>query len=175
MLLAADNNGGRYNRVHRQTDDGLVISVAMGNDLTPLLFCYYDFTGCKQQTLLSSSFYPHKSLMRADCGVTVQKEKNDLLFSWNMPYKVTDGFSSGPSGEYEEIWHEDRTCAKDVSLGFGGERTIYSRKDREYWTPDQTLQATAPNELFGWEQYNPNSRPRKKPNKCGIVTLEDEC
>ena len=114
MIVAAGNNGGRYNMVHRQTDDGIVLSVAMGKNLTPLVFRYMDYLGCPQLSLLSGSFYPHKRLMRGDCGWREKDDSVDLTFSWNTLEKVTDGFTSGPSGEIEEVYHEEPNCASDV-------------------------------------------------------------
>lgn len=75
MILAADNNGGRYNKVHRQTDDGIVISVAMGESLLPLVFRYEDYLGCIEESLLAWNFYPHKRLMRGDCGWRVENDR----------------------------------------------------------------------------------------------------
>ena len=175
-VLAAGNNEGRYNRVHRQTDDGLVISVAAGGSLVPLVFRYADYLGDLQSSLLAAAFYPHKKLMRGDCGWRVKDDSVDMLFSWNALEKVSDGFSSGPSGEYVENYHEVPNCAKDVRIaGLQGHRKTYYRKDREYWTPDNTLQATAPEDIFGWSQFNPQACPPREPNKCGLVNLKEKC
>lgn len=175
-VLEASNNGGRYNMVHRQTDDGLVISVAMGKNLTPLVFRYVDWSGCPQETLLSSAFYPHKRLMRSDCGWVEEHDKRDLLFDYIRTDVVIDGFTSGPSGEYDVSWHETHDSGENVRLcGLEGHRTVYRRKDREYWTPNMTLMADKVEDIFGFEQYNPITCPTKQPNKCGIVTWEDKC
>lgn len=198
MIVAADNNGGRYNKVHRQTDDGLVISVAMGRNLTPLVFRYMDYLGCPEESLLSASFFPHKRLMRGDCGWRRKDDSVDLLFSWKAMEHATDGVSVGPNGEYIESWHEEPNCAKDVKLcNLAGHRTVFFRKDREYWTPNHTLQATAPDDPFAFpthmesndcceepkeeypiptiEQWNPISCPPEAPNKCGLHNYYDEC
>lgn len=174
-ILAADNNDGRYNKVHRQTDDGLVISVAAGNSLVPLVFAYKDYLGELQHSLLSSSFFPHAKLMRNDCGWRREDDSVDLLFSWTKHDKVYDGFNDAPSGEYSVDYHETVECVNNSTLkGLRGHRTRFYRKDREYWTPDKTLQAEAPEELFGWEQWNPKSCAPKKPNKCGILKYEED-
>lgn len=197
MILAADNNGGRYNKVHRQTDDGIVISVAMGESLLPLVFRYEDYLGCIEESLLAWNFYPHKRLMRGDCGWRVENDSADLLFSWNGTETHIDGFSSAPSGEYGEITHEEQKCAKDVRLcGLAGHRTKWYRKDREYWTPGMTLDAQVPADPFaignnlefndccenpkGHEiptikQWNPISCPPEEPNKCGLNNYYDDC
>lgn len=176
-VVTASDNGGRYNDVHRQTDDGLVVSVAMGKSLMPLVFRYEDYLGHCQETLLSTAFFPHQRLMRGDCGWRVENDSDDILFSWQAIEEKTIGFSSGPSGEYEAITESVENCASDVVIdGLRGHRTIYYRKDREYWTPDKTLDATTPDEIFGWSQWNPNSCPPKGPNKCGIVQYpEGDC
>lgn len=197
MIANADNNDGRYNKVHRQTDDGLVISVAIGNDLVPLVFDYLDYLGCHQRNLLSSDFYPHKRLMRGDCGWRRKDDSVDLLFSWDEMRKVVDGVSAGPNDEYVESWHEEANCAKNARLaGLAGHRTTYYRKDREYWTPDKTLAAEAPEDPFAFEttiQYNTcckNPKPHKITTvkqwnpitcdsgaykKCGMVQYYDKC
>lgn len=198
MRVAADNNGGRYNQVHRQTDDGIVISVAMGKNLTPLVFRYTDYLGCVEESLIAGAFYPHKRLMRSDCGWRREDDSADLLFSWKALERVHTGFTSGPSGEYEESYAEVPNCAKDVRLcGIAGHRTKFYRKDREYWTPGQTLAATAPDDPFAFpthmetndccnepkkeypiitiEQWNPQTCPPEAPNKCGLVNYYDEC
>ena len=149
MILAADNNGGRYNKVHRQTDDGIVISVAMGDSLLPISFRYEDYLGCIEESLLAGSFYPHKRLMRGDCGWRVENDSVDLLFSWNALTRHVDGFSSGPDGEYVETYHDEPNCAENVRIcGLKGHRTKWYRKDREYWTPGQTLAGEIPLDPF---------------------------
>lgn len=169
-VLAANDNGGRYNTVHRQTDDGLVISVAMGKSLLPLVFRYEDYLGHCQESLLSTEFYPHRRLMRGDCGWREKDDSGDILFSWEAVEDKVIGFTSGPSGEYETITKPVNNCAKDVRLcGLEGHRTIFYRKDREYWTPDKTLDAVTPDDFWGWSQWNPNSCPPKQANNCGIV------
>lgn len=197
MILAADDNGGRYNKVHRQTDDGIVISVAMGRNLTPLVFRYLDYLGCSEESLLSASFFPHKRLMRGDCGWREKDDSVDLTFSWNTLEKHVDGFTSGPSGEYGETYHSEPNCAKNVRIcGLEGHRKVFYRKDREYWTPDTTLMATAPDDPFALDiniesndccneehpqkiptmkQWNPMSCPPEAPNKCGLNNYYDEC
>lgn len=173
-IAAADNNGGRYNMVHRQTDDGLVISVASGRNLLPLVFAYCDYLGDKHETLLSSSRYPHKRLMRGDCGWRVKDDSVITTFSWKEMKHHTDGFSEAPSGEITEVWHDEPNCAKDVKLcGTGAHRKVFYRKDREYWTPDHTLQAENYEDYFGWTQYNPNTCPPEGPNKCGLVEFKE--
>lgn len=177
-VAAAGDNGGRYNMVHRQTDDGLVISVAMGDSLVPLVFRFNDYLNKCQECLLSSDFYPHACLMRGDCGWKKEEDDSvDLLFSWDQEEDKLIGLSSGPSGEYEEITETVENVAEGVRLaGLQGHRTVYYRKDREYWTPDKTLQADTPEELWGWSQWNPNSCPAKQPDKCGLVTFpKEEC
>lgn len=198
MILAAGNNGGRYNMVHRQTDDGIVLSVAMGKNLTPLVFRYMDYLGCPQLSLLSGSFYPHKRLMRGDCGWREKDDSVDLLFSWKSMKKVSDGLSEAPGGEFVENWHEVPSCASEVRLcGLEGHRKVFYRKDREYWTPGVTLMATAPADPFAVDsriesndcckeehphtiptikQWNPQTCPPRKPNKCGLVNYyDDDC
>lgn len=169
-VVAASNNGGRYNMVHRQTDDGYVISVAAGKSLLPLVFRYEDYLGHCQESLLASDFYPHSRLMRSDCGWRLKNDSDDLLFSWEAQEKRLIGLSSGPTGEYEGVYQDVANCAKDVRIcGLEGHRTVFWRQDREYWTPDNTLLAAAPPEIFGWSQWNPNSCPPEGPDKCGIV------
>ena len=198
MIVAADNNGGRYNKVHRQTDDGLVVSVAMGRNLTPLVFRYLDYLGCPEESLLSASFFPHKRLMRGDCGWREKDDSVDLTFSWNALEKHVDGYTSGPSGEYEERYHLDPNCASEARIcGLEGHRKVFYRKDREYWTPNTTLMATAPADPFAFEinmetndccedpkteypittvkQWNPLSCPPERPDKCGLNNYYDEC
>ncbi len=198
MKVAADDNGGRYNRVHRQTDDGIVISVAMGRNLTPLIFRYKDYLGCVEESLIDGAFYPHKRLMRADCGVREKDDSVVLTFSWNAMDKKIDGYTVGPSGEYEESWHEEPNCAKDVGIcGVESHRKVFYRKDREYWTPNHTLMATAPDDPFAIDinmesndccnepkqeypiptikQWNTLSCPPEAPNKCGLHNYYNEC
>lgn len=201
-IAPASNNGGRINTVHRQTDDGIVFSVAMGESLVPIVFTYKDYLGDIQSNLLASSFYPHKRLMRGDCGWRVKDDSAEYLFSWQAMEHVTDGFTESPSGEYSEAWHEEPNCAKDVQLeGHRGHRRTFYRQDREYWTPDHVLQAEAPVDIFGptpeefinenclscgdyikeptkytlptFHQWNPESCPPKAPNSCGIVEFGD--
>lgn len=175
-VLSADNNGGRYNMVHRQTDDGIVLSVAMGKNLTPLVFRYDDYLGCTHETLLASDFYPHKRLMRGDCGWRREDDSDALLFSWQAMEKVSDGFSNGPDNVFTETYHEEANCAKDVQIcGLKGHRTKFYRKDREYWTPDHTLQADVEETPFGFNQWNPISCAPKKPNKCGLINFKEKC
>ena len=198
MIVTADNNGGRYNQVHRQTDDGIVISVAMGKNLTPLVFRYKDYLGCFAESLIAGAFYPHKRLMRGDCGWREEDDSVDLLFSWKALEKRTDGFTDAPSGEFSEAWHEEPNCAKDVRIcGLAGHRKVFYRKDREYWTPDSLLSAEAPVDPFAFDtnmesndccndlkkeypittvrQWNPQTCPPEAPNKCGLVNYYDEC
>lgn len=175
-VLAASNNEGRYNRVHRQTDDGSIISVAMGSNLTPLVFRYKNYLGCDEESVLSAAFFPHKRLMRGDCGWSVENDSVDISYSWNASYDVIDGLSAGPSGEYVVNYHTEYDNASDAILsGFRGHRTVYRRKDREYWTPDKTLDAVSVDDTFGFSQYNPYSCPPKEPNKCGIVEFYPRC
>lgn len=175
-VLAATNNEGRYNNVHRQTDDGLVISVVMGDDLMPLVFRYTDYLGCTEESLLASSFYPHSRLMRSDCGWVVKNDSKDLLFSWENTIHVTDGLSAGPSNEFVENYHELPDNAHEVRLeGLTGRRTTYYRKDREYWTPNKTLMADTPEELFGWTQINPQTCESDSFERCGLVQFYPEC
>lgn len=170
-IAAAGDNGGRYNTVHRQTDDGLVISVAQGDILVPLVFRFDDYLGHCKECLLSSEWYPHACLMRGDCGWREESDSEDILFSWDEEEERLIGFSSGPSGEYEEITETVENVAEGVRIaGLESHRTVYYRKDKEYWTPDKTLEATSPDALWGWDQYNPNSCPAKQPDKCGLVT-----
>ena len=118
-------------------------------------------------------------------------------FSWNASERVLDGFTSGPSGEYEERYHDEPNCASDVLIcGLRGHRKTFYRKDREYWTPTTTLMATAPDDPFAFDnnlesndccneehpyeiptvrQWNPLSCPPEAPNKCGLVNYYDEC
>ncbi len=198
MIVTADNNGGRYNKVHRQTDDGIVISVAMGKNLTPLVFRYEDYLGCIAESLIAGKFYPHKRLMRGDCGWREEDDSVDITFSWNASERVLDGFTSGPSGEYEEMYHDEPNCASDVLLcGLRGHRKVFYRKDREYWTPDKTLDGDVPADPFALEtnmesnsccktnkteyeiptfkQWNPISCPPEAPDKCGLNNFYDEC
>lgn len=198
MIVAANNNGGRYNKVHRQTDDGIVISVAMGKNLTPLVFRYMDYLGCAEESLIAGAFYPHKRLMRGDCGWREEDDSVDLTFSWKAMEKVIDGVSSGPNDEYVERYHLEPNCASEALLcGLRGHRKVFYRKDREYWTPNKTLSATAPADPFAFpthsesndccknpkekydiptiEQWNPISCPPEAPDKCGLNNFYDEC
>ena len=173
-IAAADNNGGRYNTVHRQTDDGLVISVVSGQSLLPLVFAYCDYLGDKHETLLASSKYPHKKLMRNDCGWRVENDSAVLTLSWKEMKKVVDGYKDLPSGKLDPIWHDQANCARDVSLaGLKSHRKTLFRKDREYWTPDHTLQAETYEDYFGWSQRNPNTCAPTEPNKCGLVEFKE--
>lgn len=175
-ILTAGDNGGRYNMVHRQTDDGTVISVAMGRNLTPLIFSYKDYLGCMQESLLSASFFPHKRLMRGDCGWREKDDSIDITFSWNASERHVDGFTSLPTGEYEERYSMKPNCALNTRIcGLEGHRKVFYRKDREYWTPDHTLQADTEEAIFGFSQYNPLSCPPKGGDKCGIVKFYGEC
>ena len=198
MITAADNNGGRYNMVHRQTDDGIVVSVAMGKNLTPLSFRYMDYLGCPTVSLIAGGYYPHKRLMRGDCGWVEEDDSVDLTFSWNTLERHVDGLTVGPSGEYEETYHMEPNCASEVLLcGLRGHRKKFYRKDREYWTPDNLLDAEAPADPFAldinmesndccndpkneyaiptFRQWNPQTCPPEAPNKCGLVNYYDEC
>ena len=175
-ILDASSNGGRYNNVHNQTDDGIVFSVATQHGLLPITFRYDDYFGEPHETLISSGLYPHKRLMRGDCGWRRKDDSEDLLFSWSALEHVTDGFTSGDNNEYGEKYHEEPNCANDVLIkGLRSHRTTFYRKDREYWTPDVTLNAVAEEDFFGWEQYNPKSCAPKKPNKCGLVNFKEKC
>ena len=174
-VLAATNNGGRYNRVHRQTDDGIVISVVRGKDLVPLVFRWTDYLGDYQSSLLSASKYPHKRLMRGDCGVRRKDDSVLPVFSWNAIESKVVGVSRTPTGEMQDITMDVANCAKDVAIcGVRGHRTRFYRKDRSYWTPDHTLLGDNFEEIFGFEQYNPQSCEPRKSNKCGLVTYKEE-
>lgn len=197
MKLAAGNNGGRYNTVHRQTDDGIVVSVAMGRNLTPLVFRYTDYLGCINETLIAGSFYPHRRLMRGDCGWVEENDSVDISFSWNAPETHVDGFVSGSNDEYDTLYHFEPNCAKNVLLdGLRGHRSVAYRKDREYWTPNTVLAGTAPDDPFAFpinlesnscctngatysiptvEQWNPISCPPEEPDQCGINNYYDKC
>lgn len=195
-VTAATNNGGRYNNVHRQTDDGIVISVAVGDDLLPITFRYTDYLGDANETLLAIGFYPHARLMRGDCGWRVKDDSDAIVYSWASKEHVTDGFNESPSGEYTEMWHEEPNCAYDVELeGTRGHRRTFTRKDREYWTPNHTTYSPGMKDIFGPEpmeefndcctepthgyeiptfrQWNPITCPSDRhPNKCGILEFE---
>lgn len=174
-ILAADDNGGRYNTVHRQTDDGIVISVVSGRNLMPLVFRYTDYLGDVKCSLLSATHYPHKRLMRHDCGWRREDDSGVLTFSWEEMRHVTDGISDSPSGEYSESWHDEPNCAKDVALkGIKRHRAKFYRKDREYWTPGQTLAGDTYEDYFGWSQFNPMACDPVKPDKCGLVQYKGE-
>ena len=198
MITPASNNGGRYNTVHHQTDDGLVISVAMGKNLTPISFRYKDYLGCFEESLLSSSFFPHKRLMRGDCGWVEKDDSVALTFSWNALERHVDGLVSGPSGEYEERYHLEPNCALNTRIcGLEGHRKVFYRKDREYWTPGTTLMGTIPADPFAFDeetktnpcckepapefkvttvkQWNPKTCPPEQPDKCGLVQYYDKC
>ena len=191
-IVAADTNGGRYNNVHRQTDDGIVFSVAAGENLMPITFRYTDYLGDCHETLIALGFYPHARLMRGDCGWRAKDDSDALLFSWKKMEHATDGFTDLESGEFSEAWHEEPNCAKNVFInGVRGHKRTYYRKDREYWTPDVVAQADAYDDPFavesqteynsccktsknGYEiptisQWNPMACPPRKPNKCGIL------
>lgn len=198
MAIAnADTNGGRYNNVHRQTDDGIVFSVAAGENLMPITFRYTDYLGDIHESLISFGFYPHDRLMRGDCGWRVTDDSESLLFSWRQLEHVTDGFNDSPSGEYFESWHEKPNCADNVIIdGITKRQRTFFRKDREYWTPDVVVQADSVEDPFaldmqteynaccdemkhGYEiptfrQWNPMSCEPRKPNKCGLVVYEGE-
>lgn len=198
MITAAGNNGGRYNMVHRQTDDGIVVSVAMGRNLVPLRFRYIDYLGCPEESLIAGGYYPHKHLMRADCGLMEEDDSVDITFSWNTLERKADDIMVSPSGEYIESWHDEPNCAKDVLLcGLRGHRKKFFRKDREYWTPDNVLHAQAPADPFAVDinmesndccleprkkypiptigQWNTMTCPPEPPNKCGLHNYYDEC
>lgn len=172
-VVSADNNGGRYNTAHNQVDDGNVISVRTPHGFIPLVFRYSDYLGDIKCSLLSSEFYPHKRLMRKDCGWRRKDDSVALTFSWKHMDHVTDGLTDSPNGEYHEAWHEEPNCAKDVAIkGVKGHRATFFRKDREYWTPDHTLQADTYEDYFGWSQFNPMACDPVKPNKCGLVEFK---
>lgn len=194
-IVAADNNGGRYNNVHRQTDDGIVFSVAAGENLMPITFRYTDYLGDCHETLISLGFYPHARLMRGDCGWRAKDDSDALLFSWQKMEHRTDGYNDSPSGEYIEAWHEEPNCAKDVLIdGLRGHKRTFYRKDRAYWTPDTVAQADSWEDPFaiesqteyndccdtqehGYEiptmrQWNPITCPPRQPNKCGILEYD---
>ena len=174
-VLQADTNGGRMNMVHRQTDDGKVISVISGDSLLPLTFRYEDYLGDIQETLIAGNFFPHKRLMRGDKGWRAAKDDSEILFSWDAKEERIDGFSSGPDGEYRPITSSVRNKADDVRLcDVNLKRTKFWREDMCYWTPDKTAQADAAPEFFGFSQFNPAACEPKKPNNCGLVTLEDD-
>ena len=136
--------------------------------------------------------------MRSDCGWRREDDSVDLTFSWKASERHVDGFTSGPSDEYGISYHDEPNCAKNVRIcGLTGHRTKWYRKDREYWTPGVTLDATAPNDPFALsihmesndcchepkkeypiptiEQWNPISCPPEAPNKCGLNNYYDDC
>lgn len=196
-VVAASNNGGRYNKVHRQTDDGLVISVISGNSLLPLVFRYEDYLGDCVESLLSNGQYYHKRLMRGDCGWRREDDSALTTFSWNALETRLDGFSEAPTGEYVESYHQELNCAKDVAIcGHKGHRTVFYRKDREYWTPDHVLMGDKTIDPFGPEiqqesnsccstddnkydiptisQFNPNTCEPRAADKCGILKYKED-
>lgn len=196
-IVAADNNGGRYNNVHRQTDDGIVFSVAAGENLMPITFVYTDYLGDLHESLLASGRYPHARLMRGDCGWRAEDDSETILFSWEAMEHRTDGLTDAPSGEFMEAWHEEPNCAKDVELaGIKSHRRTWYRKDRTYWTPGKTLTAAKAPNLFAptlqteynpcceerkhgyqiptFRQWNPISCPPREPNKCGLVEYDGD-
>ena len=176
-VLAASDNGGRYNTAHRQTDDGIVFSVAADNNLVPISFTYFDYLDEPHTILISSGHYPHAKLMHNDGGVEVSNDSEILLFSWEEFRKKIDGFTINPkTGEYEETYHEEPNCAKDAAIkGIKSHRTVVSRKDKEYWTTDNTVKADYQEDLFGFEQYNPQSCPPRESGNCGFVTYKEKC
>lgn len=193
-IAAADTNGGRYNNVHRQTDDGIVFSVAVNDNLMPITFRYSDYLGDCHTTLIAGSFYPHERLMRGDCGWGVEDDSEALTFSWEADEKVTDGLIDTPSGEFEEVWHNEPNCADNVVIdGLVKHQRTFFRKDRQYWTPDHVVFADTYEDPFalgaeeefnsccenpkGYEittirQWNPMTCPPRKPNKCGILEYD---
>lgn len=174
-VLEASNNEGRYNMVHRQTDDGSILSVVVDGDLMPLVFSYTNYFNCPEESILSSGYYPHKNLMRGDCGVEVEYDSVDISYNWDSVERHVDGFSAGPSNEYTEIYHDVFNNASNAVLeGHRGYSVKAYRKDREYWTPDTTLSAVSEEPLFGFSQWNPISKPFE-PNACGIANFYDEC
>ena len=194
-IATADTNGGRYNNVHRQTDDGIVFSVAAGENLMPITFRYTDYLGDCHTTLLALDFYPHARLMRGDCGWRAKDDSDVVLFSWQKMEHQTDGFTDAPTGEFTEAWHEEPNCAEDVAIdGIRGHKRTFYRKDRTYWTPGVTAQADAYEDPFaiqsqteynsccetqanGYDiptisQWNPKTCPPREPNKCGILEYD---
>lgn len=191
-IVAADTNGGKYNNVHRQTDDGIVFSVAAGENLMPISFRYTDYLGDCHETLLAFSFYPHARLMRGDCGWRAKDDSDTMLFTWSKMEHHIDGFSNAPAGFFIEAWHEEPNCAKDVVIeGLRGHRRTFYREDREYWTPGVVAYADSYSDPFAVEtqpesndccgpkgkeyniptisQWNPMACPPREPNKCGIL------
>lgn len=174
-IVPASNNGGRYNTVHNQTDDGSVISVLVDGEYVPLLFSWVDYLNTCQSHLLASGKYYHDRLMRSDCGVRVAEDDSVITYSWDQLEEQIQGFSSGPSGEYRPITAEVRNQDYCVELcdTRGHQTTIY-RKDRKYWTPGVTLLPTVEEDIFGLKQYNPISCPPDPKDKCGNYILKGD-
>lgn len=174
-IVPASNNGGRYNTVHNQTDDGSVISVLVDGEYVPLLFSWVDYLDTCQSHLLASGKFYHERLMRSDCGVRVEEDDSAITYSWDQLEPEVQGFSSGPSGEYRPITAEVRNQDYCVELcdTRGHQTTIY-RKDRKYWTPGVTLLPTVEEDIFGLKQYNPISCPPDPKDKCGNYILKGD-
>lgn len=174
-IAKASNNGGRYNTVHNQTDDGSVISVLVDGEYVPLLFSWVDYLDTCQSHLLAAGKYFHDRLMRSDCGLRREDDDSATLFSWDVLEDNVDGFSSGPTGEFRAITSQTRNKADCVEICDNrGHQTVYYRKDREYWTPDNTLAPTTEEAIFGLTQYNPISCPPDPKDSCGNYILEGD-
>lgn len=196
-VVAATTNGGRINKVHRQTDDGIVFSVAVGDDLLPITFRYTDYLGDPHETLISSGRYHHARLMRGDC-MECRDDSAITTFSWAEIKTPVVGFVEAPEGTFEPVHDTVPNCAENVALkGLRMRHRACFRRDRDYWDPGMVLQATVEEDPFAFlereeendcclrkdvpykqniykvttiEQWNPIScPPNGKPNKCGIL------
>lgn len=174
-VLQATNNGGFYNTVHNQTDDGSVFSVVDGDEYVPITFSYCDYLGTRQTHLIASGEIFHDHLMRGDCGVRRKDDSMDLLFSWDKTTHEIEGFTEAPDGVLHPATREHNEHVECTRIcGLEGHKTEFYRKDREYWTPGTTLKATSVPEIFGWTQYNPLSCPPDPKNKCGEYILKGD-
>jgi hypothetical protein len=174
-VLKASNNGGKYNTVHNQTNDGSVISVLVDGEYVPLLFSWIDYLDTCQSHLLAAGKYYHERLMRSDCGLREAEDDSVTTFSWDQLEDNVDGFSSGPNGEFRPITSQTRNTGRCVEIcGTRGHRKIFFRKDREYWTPDVTLAPTTEEPIFGLTQYNPISCPPDPKDNCGKYILKGD-
>lgn len=174
-IAKASNNGGKYNTVHNQTNDGSVISVLVDGEYVPLLFAWCDYLNTKQEHLLASGEFYHDRLMRGDCGLRVRDDSATTTFSWKSIETEIDGFSSGPTGEFRPITSQRSNIEDNVELcGHHANQRTYYRKDREYWTPDHVLKPTTEEEIFGLKQYNPISCPPDDKDSCGNYILKGD-
>ena len=170
MATPASDNGGRYNQVHNQAAGEEIITAPFGGEYLPVSFTYVDWTGEEHSSLLGYG-YPHDKLMRSDCGIRYKHEDSDITFDYSAKVRIDMPSDNGYDNYYETHieGHDVRIC------GLASHRSIAYRKDREYWTPGETLSAEEPEELFGWEQFNPATCPVDDLyNDCGVLEFKED-